>query len=102
MVTNHPSHDPDIEYVPFFAITPVFFNSLWSSYYKRIFFFDKFAKLFVSVQHKLFYVVMAVARFNLYALSYGFLIKKGPDTKRTKSGRWAFTLELVGISFFWV
>ena len=46
--------------------------------------------------------LMQRSRFNLYALSYGFLIKKGLDTKRTKSGRWAFTCgDLVLLGVIW-
>ncbi|KAF9455095.1 delta 8-sphingoloid desaturase protein [Macrolepiota fuliginosa MF-IS2] len=101
LVTNHPSHDPDIEHLPFFAISPVFFSSLWSSYYKRIMHFDRFAKIVVAIQHKLFYIVMMFARFNLYANSYGYLYKKAWDTKRARGGRWAFWLEIVGLLFFW-
>lgn len=95
------SSDPDIEHLPFFAISPVFFSSLWSSYYKRIMHFDRFAKVVIAIQHKLFYLVMAFARFNLYANSYGFLWKKAFDTKRARGGRWAFWLEIVGLLFFW-
>ncbi|KXN83858.1 Delta(8)-fatty-acid desaturase [Leucoagaricus sp. SymC.cos] len=101
LVTNHPSHDPDIEHLPFFAISPAFLTSLWSSYYKRIMPFDKFAKIAISIQHRLFYLVMMFARFNLYALSYSFLFKKAFDTKRARGGRWAFRAELCGLCFFW-
>ncbi|KAF8640894.1 hypothetical protein AX17_000542 [Amanita inopinata Kibby_2008] len=101
LVTNHPSHDPDIEHLPFFAISPAFLSSLWSSYYKRVMHFDRFAKFLVSIQHKLFYIVMLFARFNLYALSYTFLFKKAWDTKRARGGRWAWRLEVIGLIFFW-
>ncbi|KAF8168173.1 delta 8-sphingoloid desaturase protein [Crassisporium funariophilum] len=101
LVTNHPSHDPDIEHIPFFAISPAFLNSLWSSYYKRTMVFDRFAKIFLSVQHKLFYVVMGFARFNLYVNSYVYLYQKAFDTKRARGGKWAWRLEITGILFFW-
>lgn len=101
LVTNHPSHDPDIEHIPFFAISPHFLSSLWSSYYKRTMHFDRFAKFFIAVQHKLFYVVMAFARFNLYANSYTFLYQKAWDTKRARGGYWAWRLEIIGLIFFW-
>ncbi|KAL1748469.1 fatty acid desaturase-domain-containing protein [Schizophyllum fasciatum] len=101
LVTNHPSHDPDIQHLPFFAISPVFFKNLFSSYYKRTLYFDMFADIFIRIQHKLFYIVMAFARFNLYALSYGHLIKRMSDTRRTKGGRWAWWLEIIGLVFFW-
>ncbi|KAL9715877.1 hypothetical protein Ac2012v2_000320 [Leucoagaricus gongylophorus] len=44
---------------------------------------------------------MAFARFNLYALSYRFLLKKAFDKTRARGGRWAFSLEIAGILFFW-
>ncbi|KAG6856655.1 hypothetical protein H0H87_002245, partial [Tephrocybe sp. NHM501043] len=101
IVTNHPSHDPDIEHLPFFAISPVFLTNLWSSYYKRTMWFDRFAKLFVAIQHKLFYLVMMFARFNLYANSYIYLFQKAFDTPRARGGRWAWAMEVLGIVFFW-
>lgn len=100
LVTNHPSHDPDIQHLPFFAISPVFLNSLWSSYYKRVMFFDAFGKFFISVQHKLFYVVLSLARFNLYANSYSFLAKTAFQPARARGGRWWWWLEIIGLGFF--
>jgi delta8-fatty-acid desaturase len=97
VVTNHPSHDPDIQHLPFFAISPKFLNSLWSSYYKRIMVNDAFSRVFLSIQHKLFYVVMSLARFNLYANSYIFLVKSGLQGRRG----WSWWLEIVGIAFYW-
>jgi delta8-fatty-acid desaturase len=87
--------------MPFFAISPVFMDSLWSSYYKRIMTFDKAAAIFLTVQHKLFYVVMSLARFNLYALSYTFLFKQALQSKKAKHALWSFWLEIAGIAFFW-
>ncbi|RPD55833.1 fatty acid/sphingolipid desaturase [Lentinus tigrinus ALCF2SS1-6] len=103
LVTNHPSHDPDIQHLPFFAISPVFFKSLWSSYYKREMTFDIFAKFLISVQHKLFYIILSLARFNLYANSYGYLIKTAFEPKRYRGGRWWWWAEIVclGIFFAW-
>ncbi|KAH9487001.1 Delta 8-(E)-sphingolipid desaturase [Psilocybe cubensis] len=102
LVTNHPTHDPDIEHMPFFAISPAFLDSLWSSYYKRTMKLDAFAKFLLRVQHKIFYLVMAFARFNLYANSYTYLYQKAFDTKRARGGWWAWRMEVAGIAFFWV
>ncbi|KAJ7243890.1 delta 8-sphingoloid desaturase protein [Mycena haematopus] len=101
LVPNHPSHDPTIEHLPFIAITPAFFDSLWSSHYKRTLHFDRFANFFVRLQHRLFYILLALARFNLYASSYPFLVRKAFDTKRARGGRWAWWLEVGGIIIFW-
>ncbi|CCM05206.1 uncharacterized protein FIBRA_07415 [Fibroporia radiculosa] len=101
LVTNHPSHDPDIQHIPFFAISPVFLKSLWSSYYKRVMFFDFFGKLFISIQHKLFYVVLSLARFNLYVQSYSYLAKTAFEPRRAKGGRWWWWLEVVALGLFY-
>jgi delta8-fatty-acid desaturase len=50
VVTNHPEHDPDIQHIPFFAISKQFFSSLWSTYYKRVMGFDGFSRMMISVQ----------------------------------------------------
>ncbi|KAJ7630875.1 delta 8-sphingoloid desaturase protein [Roridomyces roridus] len=101
LVPNHPVHDPDIEHLPFIAITPAFFDSLWSTYYKRTLHFDRFAHFFVQLQHRIFYLVLLLARFNLYANSYPFLVRWAFDTKRTRGAFWAWGLEIAGIAFFW-
>ncbi|KAF7436747.1 hypothetical protein PC9H_003580 [Pleurotus ostreatus] len=101
LVTNHPSHDPDIQHIPFFAISPSFFFNLWSSYYKRIMPFDAFSQFLISLQHRIFYVVLALARFNLYRNSYVFLVQSAFDKKRARGGRWTWWLEVAGIAFFW-
>ncbi|BGP42948.1 hypothetical protein JCM10449v2_006963 [Rhodotorula kratochvilovae] len=99
LVTNAPEHDPDIQHLPFFAITTRFFESIRSTYYNRILAFDAFAKTVLPHQHKLYYLVMCFARFNLFALSYGFLLTKWP-ARRSPLFKLRL-LELVGIAFFW-
>lgn len=94
LVTNHPEHDPDIQHIPFFAISPKFFGSMWSTYYKRIMAFDAFSRAMVSVQHNIYYLVLSLARFNLYANSYTFLALK------MRRKKW-FYFELAGLCFFW-
>ena len=59
--------DPDIQHMPVLAVTPKYFESVYSLYHKRTMIFDAAAKALVSVQHYSFYPIMAVARFNLYA-----------------------------------
>ncbi|KAJ9122485.1 hypothetical protein QFC22_001913 [Naganishia vaughanmartiniae] len=94
LVTNHPEHDPDIQHIPFFAISTRFFGSLWSTYYKRVMAFDGFSRVMIGLQDKIYYVVLSLARFNLYANSYGFLALKMPRN------RW-FCFEMAGLAFFW-
>ena len=111
VVTNHPEHDPDIQHIPFFAISKEFFGSLWSTYYKRVMALDAFSKIMIPLQyvwrvverflsganirHKLYYIVLSLARFNLYANSYGYLLSRKPR----HNSFWRF--EMAGIAFFW-
>ena len=61
-VPNAYKSDPDIQHLPVFAVTTKFFNSVWSTYHKRVMTFDPIARFLVGYQHILFYPVMALAR----------------------------------------
>lgn len=93
--------DPDIQYLPFFAITPDFLHSIYSSYYGFTFKFDRLSEILIPIQHKLFYVIMSLARFNLYRLSYEHLWKTRNDPVRARGGRWAWWGEVIGLVFWW-
>ncbi|KAJ3203014.1 hypothetical protein HDU83_001280 [Entophlyctis luteolus] len=93
IVTNDPEHDPDIQHLPFFAITPKLMQNLYSSYYKRVMEFDTVARVMVPIQHFTFYVLLSFGRFNLYVNSLSHLLSKERVAHRT--------LELVGIAVFW-
>ena len=62
---------------------------------------DAPARFFLSVQHKLFYIIMSLARFNLYANSYSFLFKNMLKKPKANGGRWSWWLEIVGLVAFW-
>jgi delta8-fatty-acid desaturase len=94
IVTNDPEHDPDIQHLPFLAITTRFFNNLYSSYYRRVMAFDAAAKIFVAHQHHLYYLVMAFGRFNLHVLSFTYLL----TSKNVRMPR----LEWAGIAVFFM
>lgn len=79
-VTNSVNCDPDIQHIPFLAVSSDFFKSMYSKYYNRTMKFDSAAKFFISGQHFMFYPVMMLARFNLYAQSYIHNIV-GPGSK---------------------
>ncbi|KAI8320873.1 delta-6-fatty acid desaturase [Martensiomyces pterosporus] len=74
IVTNDVDNDPDIQHLPFFAVSTRFFESRYSTYYKRVMEFDAAARLFVSLQDKLYYLIMCFARYNLYFLSWNYLL----------------------------
>jgi len=99
VVTNSPEHDPDIEHVPIFAISHRFFESLTSSFYNHVMIYDSFAKFIIPYQAYLYYPFLTFGRFNLYRLSWVYLIcghgpKKGPAW-------WTRWLEIAGQAFFW-
>ena len=99
IVTNSPEHDPDIEHLPFFAVSHRFFESLRSTYHEHIMTYNPFAKFMIRYQHYLYYPILLFGRFNLYRLSWEYLIlgqgpKKGPAW-------WTRWFEIAGQVFFW-
>ncbi|KAF3045037.1 hypothetical protein E8E12_005355 [Didymella heteroderae] len=99
LVTNDPEHDPDIQYIPIFAVTHRFLQSLTTTYYERVMEYDAVAKVLVRIQHYTYYPIMLFARFNLYRLSLEYLLggkgpKKGPAW-------WHRYFEMVGMMVFW-
>ncbi|KAJ5725967.1 Delta 8-(E)-sphingolipid desaturase [Penicillium malachiteum] len=99
IVTNAPEHDPDIEHMPFFAITHRFFDSLDSTYYDRNMTFDAVSKVMLKIQNYSYYPIMALARFNLTRLSWEYLLKGQAPQKGM--AWWHVWLEYAGQIFFW-
>ncbi|KAF4637401.1 hypothetical protein G7Y89_g691 [Cudoniella acicularis] len=98
LVTNSPSHDPDIEHLPFLAISPTFFKSLYSTYYDKVMPYTKVAQAVIPYQAWLYYLFLSFGRFNLYALSWDYLFNDlGP-----RSNRWHRLFEISGHIFFWI
>ncbi|KAL4980402.1 fatty acid desaturase-domain-containing protein [Aspergillus desertorum] len=99
IVTNEPEHDPDIEHMPFFAISHRFFMNLRSTYYDRVMYFDAFSSFMLKYQHYLYYPILLFGRFNLYRLSWEYLILgQGPRKGPAWWHRW---FEIAGQIFFW-
>lgn len=99
LVTNSAEHDPDIQHMPFFAITHRFFDSLRSTYYDRIMAYDGFARFTLRYQHWLYYPLLTFGRFNLYRLSWEYIfLGQGP---RKGPAWWHRYLEVAGQLFFW-
>ncbi|KAI5806260.1 fatty acid desaturase-domain-containing protein [Geopyxis carbonaria] len=99
IVTNDPEHDPDIEHLPFFAVSHRFFGSLFSTYYNRVMPFDAIARVFVPLQAYLYYPILLFGRFNLYRLSWEYLLLGlGPKKGIAAWHRW---FEISGMVVFW-
>ena len=93
VVTNSVNCDPDIQHLPVFAITDKFFTPVISEYHDKTLSFDRISKFFVSNQHLLYYLIMGVARFNLYAQSFIHVLTRCTGRKQK--------LELVTLGIFW-
>lgn len=99
IVTNAPEHDPDIEHLPFFAVSHRLLGGLRSTYYERVMEYDAAAKFFVGLQAYLYHFILLFGRFNLYRLSWEYiLLGLGPRKGPAAWHRW---LELAGQVFFW-
>ncbi|RDA83327.1 hypothetical protein CP532_5221 [Ophiocordyceps camponoti-leonardi (nom. inval.)] len=100
IVTNAPEHDPDIEHMPIFAVSHRLLGSLRSTYYDRVMSYDAAAKFLLRFQSWTYYPLLALGRFNLYFLSWDYLIaNRGP---RKGPGAWHRWLEIAGQVFFWI
>ncbi|VEU24166.1 DEKNAAC105466 [Brettanomyces naardenensis] len=98
LMTNDPVADPDIQHLPFFCVSSRLFGNLFSTYYERHLWFDKFAQKLIPLQSYLYYPILAFGRFNLYRLSLEYLIKgQGPRNGQAAWFRW---FELAGLAFF--
>ncbi|RKP31791.1 fatty acid/sphingolipid desaturase [Metschnikowia bicuspidata] len=98
LVTNDPLHDPDIQHLPFFAVSARFFGNVYSTYYDKVLWFDAFAKKAIPYQNYLYYPILTFGRFNLYRLSWmHLLLGKGP---RHGPAAWFRYFEIAGLTFF--
>lgn len=98
LITNDPVHDPDIQHLPFFCVSSRLFGNVFSTYYEKYLWFDAFARKLVPIQHWLYYPILCFGRFNLYRLSWEYVLKgQGP---RHGKAAWFRYFELAGLAFF--
>lgn len=98
IITNDPVHDPDIQHLPFFAVSTRLFNDVYSTYYDKFLWFDAFAKKVIPIQNFMYYPILCFGRFNLYRLSWTYLLAgEGPRKGRAA---WFRYFEIAGLSFF--
>lgn len=99
IVTNSPEHDPDIQHMPFLAVSHRLLGNLSSSFYERVMEYDAVAKLMLSIQQHSYFFLLLFGRFNLYRLSWEYLLLgQGPRKGPAAWHRW---LEITGHVFFW-
>lgn len=98
LITNDPVHDPDIQHLPFFAVSTRLFGDVYSTYYDKVLWFDALAKKLVPIQEFMYYPILCFGRFNLYRLSWTHIIMgQGP---RHGPAAWFRYFEFAGLSFF--
>ncbi|KAI0012407.1 fatty acid desaturase [Xylariaceae sp. FL0662B] len=99
IVTNSPDDDPDIQHMPFLAVSHRLLQSLRSTYYDRVMAYDLAAKILLRIQQYTYYVILLFGRFNLYRLSFEYLfLGQGPRKGPAWWHRW---FEIAGQFFFW-
>ena len=76
VITNDPTHDPDIQHLPFMAVSEAFLKGVNSTYHNKRFeiLTDIAARFLVSIQHFLYYLIMMLGRINLYIQSVKFIL----------------------------
>ena len=67
--TNSVEHDPDIQHLPFMAISKKLLSPFYSTYHQRMIHVTSASQFFVKWQHYMYYIVMMFARWNLYVQS---------------------------------
>ena len=75
LVTNSIYHDQDIQDLPVLAVTPDFFNDVYSTFHKRVLKFNWVSKLLIPIQHWNYVpLLMVFGRPNLYLKSILYLL----------------------------
>ena len=99
LITNDPTHDPDIQNTPLFSTSPTFMKSVLSSFYNFRFVWDGAADFLVPYQKYTYYPVMALARFNLYLLSWLHLVS--PRAAQLGAAWWTRPVEILFMACYW-
>ncbi|CAK7904444.1 delta 8-(E)-sphingolipid desaturase [[Candida] anglica] len=98
LITNDPVHDPDIQHLPFFAVSVRLFGDVYSTYYEKYLPFDAISRAMIPIQNYMYYPILCFGRFNLYRLSWAHLLNG--DGPRHGKAAWFRYFELAGLSFF--
>lgn len=99
LVTNMPEHDPDIQNIPLFSTSPTYMKSVLSSFYNFQFVWDAACDFLVPYQKWWYYPIMALARFNLYFLSWAHLLS--PRAAQLGAAWWTRPLEVAFMCCYW-
>jgi fatty acid desaturase len=97
--TNSIEGDPDIQHGPIFAVSAEQVSQpIKSVYHEKFLNFGFIAKLLIPVQSRLYYLVMCLARVNLYLQSYIFILRGSAHVRKRVHTNSA--AELIGLLCF--
>ncbi|KAF2624184.1 fatty acid/sphingolipid desaturase [Macroventuria anomochaeta] len=100
LITNMPEHDPDIQNTPLFSTSPTYIKGVISTFYKDFEFkWDAACEVLLPYQKYTYYPIMALARFNLYLLSWCHLFS--PRAAQLGAAWWTRPVELVFMACYW-
>ncbi|KAJ4340651.1 hypothetical protein N0V87_002312 [Didymella glomerata] len=100
LITNMPEHDPDIQNTPIFSTSPTYIKGVISTFYKDFEFkWDAACEVLLPYQKYTYYPIMALARFNLYILSWCHLCS--PRAAQLGAAWWTRPVELVFMACYW-
>ncbi|KAG8375670.1 hypothetical protein BUALT_Bualt10G0124600 [Buddleja alternifolia] len=91
---NSLDYDPNLQFLPLFAVSSNYFSSITSYFFEYKMDFDSVARLLVSYQHWTFYPVMCLARIDLFAQSFILLLAKRKVPHRSQG--------LLSLLVFWI
>jgi len=103
ITTNSIEHDPDIQHMPFVAISERFLEGVYSTYHEQKFEFDTVARLLITKQHVLFWIIMVFARFFVHIQGMLLLLnfnKRVPDRFLDLIGMFVYFGWVVGLVYF--
>eukprot|EP00298_Acanthocystis_sp_HF-20_P011606 c19472_g1_i2.p1 GENE.c19472_g1_i2~~c19472_g1_i2.p1 ORF type:complete len:486 (-),score=96.52 c19472_g1_i2:142-1599(-) len=95
IATNSIEHDPDIQHLPFIAISEKFLNNVYSTYYERCLKFDKLSSFLITIQHITFFPTFALARVFVHVQGILCLLNFNENIPK----RW---IELFGFFLYFV
>jgi delta8-fatty-acid desaturase len=97
--TNSVDKDPDIQHTPFLAVDESYLKKpVYSTYHERFLASGRWSKILIPFQARLYYLIMSLARINLYVQSYIFLLRGSKFVNgRVRSNR---KIELLGLLIF--
>lgn len=100
LITNMPEHDPDIQNTPLFSTSPTYIKGVISTFYKDFEFkWDAACEVLLPYQKYTYYPIMALARFNLYLLSWCHLCS--PRAAQLGAAWWTRPVEMVFMACYW-